>query len=308
MPWLTMLSEDYRHRHAQAALLSMEVRCSIIPMPQQSNRETRRGYTLNDLMSGSPEEVRALIRRGELTRPTAGLAPGYAQANLVVLPEDLAFDFFLFCQRNPGPCPVLEVVESGRYEPSLTARGADLRVDIPLYRIYRDGELVAEERDVTGYWDDDLVCFLLGCSFTFDAALIRAGIRLRHIEQGKNVAMYVTSIEARPAGMFSGPIVVSMRPIHEPKVVRCVQITSRFPMAHGAPLHIGNPAKMGIRNIEHPDYGDYVEIKEDEVPVFWACGVTAQAAALRSRPRLMITHSPGHMFITDVRDEELAAS
>jgi uncharacterized protein YcsI (UPF0317 family) len=241
---------------------------------QQSNRETRRGYTLNDLMSGSPEEIRALVRRGELTRPTAGLAPGYAQANLVVLPEDLAFDFFLFCRRNPGPCPVLEVVESGRYEPSLTARGADLRVDIPLYRIYRDGELVAEERDVTGYWDD----------------------------------MYVTSIEARPAGMFSGPIVVSMRPIHEPKVVRCVQITSRFPMAHGAPLHIGNPAKMGIRNIEHPDYGDYVEIKEDEVPVFWACGVTAQAAALRSRPRLMITHSPGHMFITDVRDEELAAS
>ena len=258
-------------------------------------------------MYGSPEEVRALIRRGELVRPTAGLAPGYAQANLVILPRDVAFDFLLFCQRNPGPCPVLEVVESGRYEPDLMARGADLRVDIPLYRIYRYGKLVAEEKDVTGYWNNDLVCFLLGCSFTFESALIRAGIPLRHIEEGKNVAMYVTGIEAKPAGIFSGPIVVSMRPIHESKVVRSVQITSRFPMAHGAPLHIGDPEKIGIEDMTHPDYGNYVEIKEDEVPVFWACGVTPQAVALRSRPPLMITHSPGHMFITDVLDEELAA-
>ncbi len=258
-------------------------------------------------MYGGPREVRALIRRGELVRPTAGLAPGYAQANLVILPKDVAFNFFLFCQRNPRACPVLEVVEPGKYEPDLTAPGADLRVDIPLYRVYRDGKLVAEERDVTGYWNDDLVCFLLGCSFTFESALIRAGIRLRHIEEGKNVAMYVSDIEAKPAGMFSGPVVVSMRPIHESLVVRSVQITSRFRMAHGAPLHIGNPEKIGIRDMEHPDYGDYVEIKEDEVPVFWACGVTSQVVALRSKLPLMITHSPGHMFITDVLDEELAA-
>lgn len=258
-------------------------------------------------MYGGPKEVRALIRRGELVRPTAGLAPAYAQANLVILPKDVAFDFFLFCQRNPRACPVLEVVEAGKYEPALTAPGADLRVDIPLYRIYRNGKLVAEERDVTAYWNDDLVCFLLGCSFTFEAALIRAGIRLRHIEEGKNVAMYVSNIEAKPAGIFSGPVVVSMRPIHESKVVKSVQITSRFPMAHGAPLHIGSPEKLGIRDIKHPDYGDCVEIKENEVPVFWACGVTSQAAALRSKPPLMITHSPGHMFITDILDEELAA-
>ena len=259
-------------------------------------------------MYANPEEVRALIRRGELSRPTAGLAPGYVQANLVMLPQALAFDFFLLCQRNPGPCPILEVIESGRYEPALTAPGADLRVDLPLYRVYRNGELVAEERNVTDYWNNDLVSFLLGCSFTFEAALIKAGIPMRHIEEQKNVAMYVTNIEARPAGMFSGPIVVSMRPIHRSKVVRCIQVTSRFPMAHGAPLHIGDPQKIGITDMTHPDYGDYVEIEEDEVPVFWACGVTAQATALRPKPPLVITHSPGHMFITDIPDEDLATS
>lgn len=258
-------------------------------------------------MYRSPEEVRALVRRGELVRPTVGLAPDYAQANLVILPEDLAFDFLLFCQRNPRPCPILEVLEPGVYEPALTASGADLRVDIPLYRIYRHGALEAEETDITGYWHDGLVCFLIGCSFTFESALIRAGIRLRHAEEGKNVAMYATSVEAMSSGMFSGPIVMSMRPIHESKVVRAVQITSRFPAAHGAPLHIGNPARIGISDVKKPDYGDYVEIERDEVPVFWACGVTPQAVAMRSGPPLMITHSPGHMFVTDILNEELAA-
>jgi len=257
-------------------------------------------------MYENPEEVRTLIRRGELVHPTTGLAPGYAQANLVVLPKDIAFDFLLFCQRNPKPCPVLEVTEPGRYEPALVACGADIRFDIPLYRVYRYGKLIAEERDIAGYWSDDLVCFLLGCSFTFESALLRAAIPLRHIDEGKNVAMYLTNIEAKPAGMFSGPVVVSMRPIHESKVVKTIQITSRFPMAHGAPLHIGDPERIGIKDVKHPDYGDYVEIKENEVPVFWACGVTPQAVALSSKPPLMITHSPGHMFITDILDEELA--
>ncbi len=258
-------------------------------------------------MYENPKEVRDLIRRGELVRPTSGLAPGYTQANLVILPKEVAFDFFLFCQRNPKPCPVLEVMEPGKYEPVLMAPGADLRVDVSLYRIYKDGKLVAEEREITSYWTSQLVCFLLGCSFTFEAALIRAGIPLRHIAEGKNVAMYETSIKAVPAGIFSGPVVVSMRPIHETKVVRSIQVTSRFPLVHGAPLHIGDPEKIGIKDIKHPEYGDYVDIMEDEVPVFWACGVTPQAVALKSRLPFMITHSPGHMFITDVLDEELAA-
>lgn len=253
-----------------------------------------------------PRKIRELIRRGELIRPTCGLAPGYAQANLVILPREVAFDFFLFCQRNPKPCPVLEVLEPGKYEPVLTAPTADIRTDVPRYRIYRNGELVSEEREITKYWRRDLVSFLLGCSFTFETALIRAGISLRHIEEGKNVAMYITNIATVPAGIFSGPLVVSMRPVSLAKVVRAVQITSRFPSVHGAPVHIGDPEKIGLTDLAKPDYGDPVEIKKDEVPVFWACGVTPQAVALKSKPPLMLTHSPGHMFITDLLDEDLS--
>lgn len=254
----------------------------------------------------NPKEVRDLIRRGKLARPTSGLAPGYAQANLVILPKELAFDFFLFCQRNSKACPLLEVLEPGEYEPILTAPDADLRVDVPLYRIYKDGKLVLEEKEVTSYWTSNLVCFLLGCSFTFETALMRAGITLRHIDEGKNIAMYETNIAAISAGIFSGPIVVTMRPIQTTKVVKSIQITSRFPLFHGAPLHIGNPERIGIQDLEHPQYGDPVDIREDEVPVFWACGVTSQTVALKSKPPLMITHSPGYMFITDILDEELA--
>jgi len=254
----------------------------------------------------NPQKVRELIRRGELPRPTCGLAPGYTQANLVILPKEFTFDFFLFCQRNPKPCPILEVLEPGQYEPVLTAPAADIRVDASLYRVYQDGELVSEERDITGYWNTEMVTFLLGCSFTFENALIKAGISLRHVEEGKNVAMYVTNIPTVPAGIFSGPMVVSMRPIPAAKVVRSVQITARFPMVHGAPVHIGDPEKIGIIDLAKPDYGDAVATKDDEVPVFWACGVTPQTVVLRSKPPLMITHSPGHMFITDLRDEDLS--
>jgi len=256
----------------------------------------------------NPKEVRELIRRDKLLRPTCGLAPGYAQANLVVLPQALALDFFLFCQRNPKPCPVLEALEAGNYEPVLTAPKADVRTDLPLYRVYKKGELVAEERDITGYWSSDMVSFLLGCSFTFEAALMRAGIPLRHIDEGKNVSMYVTDIPTVPAGPFSGPLVVTMRPIPMGKVVRSVQITSRFPSVHGAPIHIGSPERIGIADLSKPDYGDAVQIKDDEVPVFWACGVTPQAVALKSKPPLVVTHSPGHMFITDLLDEDLSVS
>lgn len=257
-------------------------------------------------MYENPAKVRALIRQGKLTRPTCGLAPGYAQANLVVLPRDLAFDFLLFCQRNPKPCPLLEVMEAGKYEPVLTTKGADIRKDIPLYRVYRDGKLVSEEREITRFWSPELVTFLLGCSFTFESALMQAGIPLRHISQGKNVAMYITNIETQTAGAFSGPMVVSMRPVKLNQVVKAVQVTSRFPQVHGAPIHIGDPAVIGLKDIMHPDYGDPVEIEKDEIPVFWACGVTPQAVALKSKPPFMITHSPGYMFITDLRDEELA--
>ena len=260
------------------------------------------------MQNNAPREVRRQIRQGNLLRPTCGLAPGFTQANLVVLPKEYAFDFLLFCQRNPKPCPVLEVLEPGKHEPTLTAPTADIRVDIALYRVYQNGKLTAEVKDIEEYWNDGLVSFLLGCSFTFETALIRAGISMRHIEEGKgkNVSMYVTNVPTTPAGIFQGPLVVSMRPIPRDKVVKAVQITSRYPGVHGAPVHIGEPERIGIADLSKPDWGDPSVFKENEVPVFWACGVTPQAVALQSKPTLMITHSPGHMFITDLRDEDLA--
>ena len=255
----------------------------------------------------SPAEIRQLIRRGDYVGGTGGLAPGYVQANLVVLPRELAFDFLLFCQRNPKPCPLLEVIEAGETEPGHTSPGADIRTDIPGYRVFRNGELVDVAADVRELWREDLVSFLLGCSFTFEAALIEARVPLRHWEMGSNVSMYITNIQTTPAGAFSGPMVVSMRPIHHTKVVRAVQVTSRFPGAHGAPVHIGEPEAIGIRDIDRPDYGDASLFKEGEVPVFWACGVTPQAVALKSKPSFMIAHDPGHMFITNMRDTTLAA-
>ena len=257
-------------------------------------------------MPTNPKELRELIREGRISRNTGGMAPGHVQANLAILPVDLAFDFLLFCQRNPKPCPLLEVVEAGSAEPRETAPGADLRSDTPKYRVYRHGEMVDETADVSEYWRDDLVSFLLGCSFSFETAMQRAGIPLRHIEAGTNIPMFVTNIETTPAGAFSGPMVVSMRPIPKDLVVRTVQVTSRFPGVHGAPIQVGEPDAIGISDVLAPDLGDPVEIREGEVPVFWACGVTPQAVAMRSRPPLMITHSPGHMFITDLRDEDLS--
>jgi len=254
----------------------------------------------------SPAEIRRLIRNDELVRPTSGMAPGHVQANLAILPRDLAFDFLLFCQRNPRPCPLLEVVEAGEVEPTQFAPGADLRTDVPLYRVYEYGEMVSEVTNISELWRDDLVSFLLGCSFSFESALMNAGVSLRHVERGSNVSMYITNIDTRSAGVFSGPMVVSMRPIRRDLIVRAVQVTSRFPAVHGAPIHIGDPKAIGIEDISRPDLGDPAEFEEGEVPVFWACGVTPQVVAMNSKPPLMITHSPGHMFITDKRDEDLA--
>lgn len=260
-----------------------------------------------EISKGAPPlEVRTMIRQGQWRKPTAGLAPGYVQANLVVLPRELAYDFLLFAQRNPKPCPILEVTDVGSPEPMLTAPGADLRTDLPKYRIYRDGKFVQEVTDLLGVWTSDLVAFLLGCSFTFETGLLQAGIPVRHIEEGKNVSMFITSIPCMPAGAFSGPLVVTMRPIPASLVARAVQISGRFPAVHGAPVHVGDPGALGIRDLSKPDFGDPVTIRPGEFPVFWACGVTPQAVAMQAKPPLMISHAPGHMFVTDLRDEALA--
>ena len=262
--------------------------------------------TLVESLPANPAEVRQLIREGRLVQPTAGMAPGRVQANLAILPRDMAFDFLLFCQRNPKPCPLLEVVEAGDVEPAEYAPGADLRTDVPLYRVYEHGEMTAEVEDVSEFWRDDLVSFLLGCSFSFETAMVRAGIPLKHIDQDKNVSMYITDIPAASAGAFSGPMVVSMRAVKREQVVRAVQVTSRFPATHGAPVHVGDPEVIGIKDLDKPDFGEPTDFDDGDVPVFWACGVTPQAAAMASRPPFMITHAPGHMFITDKKDEDLA--
>ena len=259
-----------------------------------------------DVRHLSLPELREVIRRGQYTGPTPGLAPGYAQANVVILPQKYAFDFLLFCFRNPKPCPLLDVTDVGSPVPRMVAPEADLRTDVPRYRIWENGVLKAEVTDIRDYWRDDLVGFLLGCSFTFEAALLEAGIPVRHIEEGCNVPMFVTNRPCTPAGVFHGPMVVSMRPIPQEQVVRAVQVTSRFPAVHGAPVHIGDPEALGIRDLAKPDFGDPVTIRPGEVPVFWACGVTPQAVAMNAKPEFMITHAPGHMFITDLKDEELA--
>jgi uncharacterized protein YcsI (UPF0317 family) len=263
-------------------------------------------HSLSTLAGLTPQQIRHCIREGQWRRPTSGLAPGYTQANLAIVPRALAYDFLLFCQRNPKPCPLLEVLDAGDPEPRDFAPGADIRTDIPRYRVYRQGVLADEVDDITAYWRDDLVSFLLGCSFTFEHPLLDAGIGIRHIELDVNVPMFITNRPCRAAGVFQGPMVVSMRPVPHAQVVRTVQITSRFPAVHGAPVHVGDPAVIGIRDVQRPDFGDPVPIAAGEVPVFWACGVTPQAVVMHVKPELAITHAPGYMFITDRRDSELA--
>ena len=251
-------------------------------------------------------DVRRACRAGELTGQTSGLAPGFAQANLVILPREFAFDFLQFCRRNPKPCPLLDVTEAGDPVPALLAPDADLRTDLPRYRVWERGELVDEPTEISRHWRGDLVGFLIGCSFTFETALLRAGVPVRHIELGGNVPMYRTNVPCEPAGPFHGPLVVSMRPLRPADAIRAVQITSRYPGVHGAPVHIGLPERIGITDLSCPDFGDPVAVAGDELPVFWACGVTPQAVLMAARPPLAITHSPGCMFVTDVRDDTLA--
>lgn len=251
---------------------------------------------------------RQRFRSGQALAHTSGLADDLVQCNLVVLPQADAADFLLYCQRNPKPCPVLAVSDPG--SPALPTLGAgiDLRTDLPRYRVWQHGELVDEPTDVRALWRDDLVAFAIGCSFSFEWALRADGIRLRHVEQGLNVAMFRTSLDTVPAGRFAGPLVVTMRPLRAMDAIRAVQITSRFPGVHGAPVHLGDPSLIGIADLQRPDYGDPVAVLPDELPVFWACGVTPQAALARAKPALCITHAPGAMLVTDRLNSELTSA
>ena len=250
--------------------------------------------------------ARLAARTGVLTGNTAGVALGYVQGNLVVLPAALASDFLRFAQRNPKPCPLIGVSEPGSR--SIPELGVDLDIatDIPQYRVWRNGELVDEPYSVERYWREDFVSFVIGCSFTFEESLLAAGVPIRHVACGVNVPMFRTNVATRPAGPFAGPLVVTMRPLKPADAIRAVQITSRFPAVHGAPVHIGLPHLIGIEDLSKPDYGDPVEIKADELPVFWACGVTPQSVIAASKPEFAITHAPGAMLVTDRRNTEYA--
>jgi uncharacterized protein YcsI (UPF0317 family) len=230
------------------------------------------------------------------------------QGNLAILPRDWADDFLRFCQANPKPCPVLGVTEAGSPHLPVLGRDLDLRTDLPRYRVWRDGELVDEPREVSSVWRDDLVSFVLGCSLSFEGALIEADVPVRHIERGSNVPMYRTSIPTQRAGRFHGPLVVSMRPFLPADAIRAIQITALLPAVHGAPVHIGFPEAIGISDLGCPDYGDPVPVEAEELPVFWACGVTPQAAIAAARPPFAITHAPGCMLVTDLKNARLAAS
>lgn len=260
----------------------------------------------------TPAEARAFFRGGPSV-PTSGWCTGYAQANLIALPREQAFDFLLFAQRNPKPCPVLEVLEPGQFRAGILGGGTrltepdpetDVRTDAPGYRIWRGGELASETPDARECWTDDMVAFLIGCSFTFEYPLLAGGVPVRHVDAGRNVPMYRTNHECRPAGEFRGELVVSMRAIPAAQVANAVRISSRFPSVHGAPVHVGDPAALGIADLDRPDFGDPPVIHDGDVPVFWACGVTPQAMVMASAPPLAITHSPGMMLITDAPDSD----
>jgi uncharacterized protein YcsI (UPF0317 family) len=258
--------------------------------------------TFDDPATLTPAEVRALFRAGT-AYPTAGWAAGFTQTNLIAVPEDWAYDLLLFCQRNPRPCPVLDVSDPGDPTTPL-APGADLRSDLPRYRVWENGSLAGEASDVSGRWRTDLVAFSIGCSFTFETALAEEGVPLRHVDQGRNVSMYVTNRPCRPAGRLHGPLVVSMRQIPAERVDDVVRISGAMPAVHGAPVHVGDPEALGITDLGRPDFGEAVKAQPGDVPVFWACGVTPQAALMCSRPPFAITHAPGYMFVSDRRDTE----
>jgi uncharacterized protein YcsI (UPF0317 family) len=263
---------------------------------------TKNTVSHTNLLTSSASEVRAAIRGGSYQGHTAGLAAGKLQCNLAILPERFALDFLRFCQRNPKPCPLVGVSDSGDPKLPTLGRDIDIRTDVSKYRVFRDGQFSEEVTDISDHWTDDLVTVALGCSFTFENALLRNGVPVRHIETGKNVPMFRSNIDLVPAGKFSGKMVVTMRPIPEHQVAQAKEISSRFPQAHGAPIAVGDPAQIGIADLMRPDWGDAVEVRPGEVPVYWACGVTPQNVLLDADLPICITHAPGHMLIADVAE------
>jgi len=255
---------------------------------------------------GSGLAARLAIRADKHRGPTSGLAPGFVQGNLAILPQTLAADFLRFCQLNPKSCPLIGMSAPGDWRVPALAEDLDIRTDLPRYRVWRNGELIAEPTDIRDVWRDDLVSFVIGCSFSFEDALVSDGIELRHITRGCNVPMYRTSIATAQAGPFHGPMVVSMRPMTPANAIRAIQITTRFPAVHGTPVHVGKPEMIGIKDIMQPDYGDAVPVRDDELPVFWACGVTPQSVIATVKPEFCITHYPGSMLVTDRKNTEFA--
>ncbi|MFV0277804.1 MAG: putative hydro-lyase [Parahaliea sp.] len=254
----------------------------------------------------SPAELRQRIRRGDFHGNTSGWAPGFVQCNLAILPVDWAADFLRFCQLNPRPCPLVGMATAPGDVALPSLGDIDIRSDVPSYRVFRDGELADEVRDIRDLWREDLVTFALGCSFSFEEALLADGLEVRNITMGVNVPMYLSNISCQAAGPFAGDMVVSMRPFRAADAIRAVQICTRFPSVHGAPVHLGDPTQIGISDLSRPDFGDPVTVADDELPVFWACGVTPQVALAKARPPFAITHSPGCMLVTDLRNSRLA--
>jgi uncharacterized protein YcsI (UPF0317 family) len=253
-----------------------------------------------------PKTFRQRVRNGEYTENTSGICPGFVQCNMVILPQEWAFDFLQFCQKNPKPCPLLGMSNAGEWSIPELAQGLDIRSDLPRYRVFENGVFQKEVTDIKELWRDDLVAFMLGCSFSFEEALLADGLEVRSVSQARNVPMYRTNVPCKSAGRFSGNVVVSMRPFVAADAIRAVQICTRFPSVHGSPIHLGDPSLIGIANLDKPDFGDSITIRQNEIPVFWACGVTSQVALEQAKPPLCITHSPGCMLITDVVNSKLA--
>jgi uncharacterized protein YcsI (UPF0317 family) len=263
--------------------------------------------TINQSNAAKAQQLRAAIRSGQFQGHTSGIAGDLVQANLCVLPKSWADEFLLFCQRNPKPCPLLAVTDVGSWQVPTLGASIDLRTDLPRYRVWKFGELMSEPTDLSDLWQDDFVAFIVGCSFSFESALAEQNIHLRHVEQKKNVAMYRSNIATHSTTRFGGPMVVSMRPLKPADAIRAIQITARYPNVHGAPIHLGDPSAIGIKDLSNPDYGDAVEVKDGEIPVFWACGVTPQSVVKSSKPPLCITHAPGAMLITDLANPQLSS-
>ena len=250
-------------------------------------------------------DARMAIRGGHVRGDTSSMAPGYVQANLAIIPKAWAYDFLKFCQRNPKPCPLLGVSEAGEVGMPQLAGELDIRTDLSGYRVWREGLFSEDVESLRNLWRDDFVTFAIGCSFSFEQALLAHGVSVRNVEQDVNVSMFITNIRTEPSGPFSGPVVVTMRPMQAREAIRAVQITARYPKVHGAPIHFGDPSAIGIRDLSRPDFGEAVDVREGEVPVFWACGVTPQMAIQQAKLPICITHIPGHMLVTDLLNSEL---